>query len=516
LLVFLLVGVGAGIGHIKVKGISLGAAAVLFTAIGASAWATSLDIELEVPEIIGTVGLVLFTFTVGVVSGANFFASLKTGWRPILAMMALLFLAAGVAYGGGKVLGMDEATAAGTFAGAVTNTPALAAARAASGSDAPTVGYAVAYIFGVLGMIVFAMLALRSASKDTDVPPALVNRTVRVETTAEPSIADLEARFEGHIKFSRIRHGEGTPVLTAAEDDVLRVNDLVSVVGPAGFVNEVTRTLGHPSSHDLGGDRRYLDFRRVTVSNPELAGRAVGELDLEEKLGARIIRVRRGDVDMLASDTFVLQAGDRARVVGPRERMAEVSKYFGDSAKGFSDLNPFALAVGLALGVGLGALTIPIPGFRFALGSAAGTLIIGLIFGRLGRIGPFVTTMPVSSAQALTELGLLLFLAQAGSRAGTQIATAFASGEWIKILALGAAVTCVMGLGLLFTMKRFFGIGGTKLSGILGGSQTQPAVLAFANGRTNNDARVALGYALVYPAAMIVKILLGQILGTLQ
>jgi putative transport protein len=219
---------------------------------------------------------------------------------------------------------------------------------------------------------------------------------------------------------------------------------------------------------------------------------------------------------MLASDSLVLQAGDRARVVGPRERMKEISRFFGDSAKGFSDLNPFALAVGLAVGVAIGAIVLPIPGFNFALGSAAGTLIVGLVFGRLGRIGPFVTTMPVSSAQALTELGLLLFLAQAGSRAGTQIASAFSSGEWIKIFVLGAAVTCVVGLGLFFTMKRFFAVGGTKLSGILGGTQTQPAVLAFANGRTNNDSRVALGYALVYPAAMIVKILLGQILGTLQ
>jgi putative transport protein len=516
LLVFILIGIGAGIGHVKVKGISLGAAAVLFVAIGASASATAVDVDLEVPEMVGTIGLVLFTFTVGVVSGANFFASLKTGWRPILAMVGLLFVAAGVAYGGGKVLGLDEATVAGTFAGGVTNTPSLAAARAATGSDAPTVGYAVAYVFGVLGMIVFAMLALRSASKDSDAPPALINRTVRVETTGEPSIADLEARFDEQIKFSRVRHGEGTPVLTAAEDDVLRVNDLVSVVGPADFVNEVTHQLGHTSSHDLGGDRRYLDFRRMTVSNPSLAGRTIGELDLENTFGARVIRVRRGDVDMLASDSFVLQAGDRARVVGPRERMRDVSKFFGDSAKGFSDLNPLALALGLAIGIGLGAIQVPIPGFTFALGAAAGTLIVGLVFGRLGRIGPLVTTMPVSSAQALTELGLLLFLAQAGSRAGTQIASAFSSGEWIKIIVLGAAVTCVMGLGLLFAMKRFFAMGGTKLSGILGGAQTQPAVLAFASGRTNNDARVALGYALVYPAAMIVKILLGQILGTIH
>jgi putative transport protein len=511
--VFLLVAVGAGLGHIKVKGISLGAAGVLFVAIGLAAWASSMDIELAVPEIVGTVGLVLFTFTVGVVSGANFFASLKTGWRPICAVVGLLTLGAAAAYGGGLLLKLDEATVAGAFAGAVTNTPALAAARDAAGSDAPTVGYAVAYIFGVLGMLAFAMLALRRASKDTDAPPALVNRTVRVETTTGPSIADLEELFDGHIKFSRVRHGEHTPVLTAQDDDLLRAGDLVTVVGPADYVEEVTRLLGHESSHDLRSDRRYLDFRRVTVSNPAVAGRSIGDLDLENALGARVSRVRRGDVDMLASDSLVLQAGDRARVVAPRERMKAVSKFFGDSAKGLSDINPFAFALGMTLGIALGLIVWEIPGFSFALGAAAGTLIVGLVFGRLGRIGPIVTTMPVSSAQALTELGLLLFLAQAGSKAGGQIAAAFATGEWLRILLLGAIVTCVVGGGLIVVMRRFFHVGGTKLSGMLGGAQTQPAVLAFANDRTRNDARVALGYALVYPAAMITKILLGQILG---
>jgi putative transport protein len=516
LLVFLIVGVGAAIGHVKVKSISLGAAAVLFLSIAVSAYAAALDIEFEIPEIVGTLGLVMFTFTVGIVSGANFFASLKTGWKPILVMVGVLVAAAGGAYGVGKALGLEWDVIAGTFAGAVTNTPSLAAALDAAGTGTPTVGYAVAYIFGVLGMLAFTLIALRGAGKDTDAPPALVNRTVRVETANEPSIADLEERFEGRIKFSRVRHGEGTPILTPADDDVLRVDDLVTVVGPADFVGEVTQLLGHKSSHRLEQDRRYLDFRRVTVSNPALAGRTIGELDLEDTLGARVIRVRRGDVDMLASDALTLQAGDRARVVVPRERMKEVSKLFGDSARGLSDINPIALAIGLAIGILIGSVKFPIPGFAFALGSAAGTLIVGLVFGRVGRIGPFVTTMPVSSAQALTELGLLLFLAQAGNRAGSQIADAFASGDWLKILALGVVVTTFVGGAMFFAMRRFFAVGGTKLSGMLAGAQTQPAVLAFANDRTNADPRVALGYALVYPAAMIIKILLGQVLGMLS
>ena len=152
-------------------------------------------------------------------------------------------------------------------------------------------------------------------------------------------------------------------------------------------------------------------------------------------------------------------------------------------------------------------------GDYFSIGSAAGTLIVGLIFGRIGRIGPFVTALPYTACQVLSELGLLLFLAQAGANAGGQIAEAFTSGTWWKIFILGFIMTTIMGVGLYVSMRWLFKMGGTQLSGVLGGSQTQPAILAFANGRTNNDPRVALGYALVYPVAMIGKILIAQLLG---
>ncbi|MDR1824438.1 MAG: transporter [Bifidobacteriaceae bacterium] len=521
LLLFIMVGLGSAIGELKFKGVSIAAAAVLFISIAFTAYATAIGVALpesstEHLERLGTFGLMLFTYTVGVLSGGNFFNSFRHGWRPILAVVGLLVAASGLAFGLGKVLGLPGAMAAGAASGGVTNTPMLAAIRQASGdADAPTIGYAVAYIFGVLGMLVFAQLALRKASADTDAPAPLVSRTVRVETDSQPSIADLEERFKGHIKFARVRHGEHNPALVAQDEDVLRRGDLVAVVGPIDYIKEVTGELGHVSSHDLLGDRRYLDFRRITVSKPQLAGRTIAELGLEDQFSARITRVRRGDVDMLADDDLVLQTGDRLRVVGPRQHMDTINKFFGDSARGLADINPVGFAIGMALGVGLGLVPIPLGSFTFKLGAAAGTLLVGLVFGRIGRIGPFVTTMPTSSSQAISELGLLLFLAQAGLAAGTQISSAFSSGEWVKILVLGAAVTTFMGLGMYVVMRRVFSTGGTRLSGMIAGVQTQPAVLAFANAKTNADARVALGYALVYPAAMVAKILLGQVLGML-
>ncbi|UZN04908.1 aspartate:alanine exchanger family transporter [Cellulomonas sp. S1-8] len=516
LLLFAVIGVGSAIGHVKVRGVGLGAAAVLFLAIGLSAWASSYGVDLEITEALGTLGLTLFTFCVGIVSGATFFSSLRRSLAPILAMAGVLVLGAVVAVGAGRVLGLDSAVVAGAWAGAVTNTPALAAARDAAGDDAgPTIGYAVTYLFGVVGMLVAVSAALRHRDRDTDAPPVLVNRTVRVEVTGNPSVQDLEHRHADRIKFSRVRRGEESPIRTADDADLLLLDDLVTVVGPAEDVDAVTRELGHTSSHRLEADRLYLDVRRVTVSTQQAAGHTIAELDLLHRFGATISRVRRGDVDVVATDDFQLQLGDRVRVIAPRERMVEVSTWFGDSSRGLSDITPVVLGLGMAAGILVGSVAFPVPGRLFSIGSAAGTLLVGLVLGRVGRIGPVVTAMPYTAAQAIAELGLLMFLAQAGTRAGAQIGAAFTSGDWLRILALGVLVTGVVATGLYVVMRRMFHIGGTRLSGLMGGAQTQPAVLAFANARTGYDARVALGYALVYPAAMITKIVLGQVLGGL-
>ena len=185
------------------------------------------------------------------------------------------------------------------------------------------------------------------------------------------------------------------------------------------------------------------------------------------------------------------------RVVAPRGHMAEITKLLGDSTRGFSDINPAVLGIGMALGVLLGLVVLPVPGVRVTIGAAAGTLIMGLILGRLGRVGPFSTSMSFTAAQALSELGLLIFLAQAGLVAGGQVAPAFASGEWLRILALGVAVTPTVAVGLWVVLRRLCHVGATTASGMIAGTQTQPAVLAYANVRTGFDPRVALGYALV-------------------
>ena len=524
LVLFLLIGLGMLVGHVRVKSVSLGAAAVLFAGIALAAIGVSKEITVEIPAHLGTLGLAIFTFAIGVQSGPNFFHVIRTAVGPLALMLAFFILAAAAGVGIGHALGMSGPMIAGTYAGALTNTPALAAAGNAAalagkvpdGTAIATVGYAVAYLYGVIGMLFFCLLALRYRRSDKDTPSPLVNRTIRVERSDGPMIGDITETISGELKFSRLRRGEQGPITRPAREDKLFREDLVTVVGTQEAVNQVITALGHGSSHSLIEDRKYLDFRRITVSDPKLAGHTVAELDIDHKFGATISRVRRGDTDMVGTPDLVLQQGDRVRVVAPTGRIAEISKFFGDSSRGLSSINPVALGIGMAVGVVIGEWKILTPtGATFSIGSAAGTLIVGLIFGKIGRIKSFVTAMPFTATAVLSELGLLIFLAQAGTRAGGQIANAFTGGDWWKILVTGFVITTIVGLGLYASMRWIVKMGGTRLSGLLGGAQTQPAILAFANERTGADPRVALGYAMVYPVAMIVKIFIAQVLGGL-
>lgn len=515
---FLLVGVGMFIGNIKFKGIGLDAAAVLFSAIALSAAAQQYGILIKIPHEIGILGLALFTFAIGVNAGPFFFRNLNKAIGPILAMMLIYVIAAAVGVGLGQLFDMPKALIAGTYAGALTNTPALAAAGEGSGDMATAaVGYSIAYLFGVIGLLIAAVAALSYSKNDSDAPSPLVRHTVLVERQDGARLRDIYDAMEHKVLFSRLKRANNGTIFRPSLSDIVHAGDYVTIVGPGETVAHAVAALGHVETDtDLVSDRSILDFRRMTVSNAQVAGRTIADLHLADRFGATISRVRRGDIDMFADPHLTLQMGDRVRVVAPTGRMRAITKFFGDSAHGLTDLNPVTLGIGMALGFALGHLPIPMgAGSYFHIGAAAGTLIVGLIFGRIARIGDIVTTMPFSASQVVSHLGLLLFLTQAGTNAGSQISEAFTSGEWVNIFILGAVITTTAAALMYCVMRWIFTMGGTQLSGVLAGMQTQPAILAFANGRTNSDPRVALGYALVYPAAMIGKILVAHILGSL-
>lgn len=511
LLVFLLIGVGMALGGIKTRGISLGAAAVLFLGIAFSAAASAAGVEASVPPILGMFGLVLFAFGIGNNSGVSFFKSLKTATGPVLSMIGVFIVAALAAWGlGTYVFGLSNATIAGTFAGAVTNTPALAAASEATGDPgSATVGYAVAYLFGVIGMLGATVLVLRDAGNDDDTLSPVTRQHMQIQR--EISVAEIADIGNGEVQVTRLRRVGSNLIVLPKFFDVLHPGDVVTLVGAPEDLDNIIERAGRESPQILNDDRHELDFRRITISEHSLAGLTIAELNnqLADRWGARISRVRRADNDQVAIPEHIVELGDRVRVVGSKKSLREISTFLGDSSQGLTDINPVSLGLGMALGVFVGHLEIPLPGgSSFSLGAAAGVLIVALIMARIGRIGNTVTALPHSANTILSELGLLLFLAQAGTNAGGEIAGAFMGGAWWKILLLGMIITTLVATGFALVMRRFLRVGATKTAGAMAGAQTQPAVLAFVNNRTNTDQRVALGYAMVYPAAMIAKILI--------
>ena len=515
LLLTCLLALGASLGRIRLLGVPIGPAAVLFGAIGVSSLGTARGHPLQLPEAVGTLGLVMFAYTVGVISGPTFFGSLRTGWRLMAAVAVVVAAAAGVAYAVGEALGLTPPVIAGSFAGALTNTPALAAAsERAADPGGPTIGYSITYLWGVVGMMLAVAWALRHDSEET-VDEPLVHQTIRVDRDAPVTVRELAERYGGDVAFTRLKHQHAAShTQLAGEDEVLAQRDLVTAVGPRGLVDQVTAELGHRSSHNIVEDRHDLDYRRITLSNATLAGRTVHELGLD-RYGATASRVRRGDVDLVAHPGFVVQMGDRLRVICPEATMAAVGRYLGDSERGISDINPTGLALGMMLGVLVGMVPVPLPGGGFSLGAAAGTLLVGLLFGHLGRIGPVVTSMSHGAASSLSTFGMITFLAYAGTVAGSRFADAVTSQLGWKVAVLGLAVTTVAAVALSVAAKLARSQP-RQTAGVLGGAQTQPAVLAYANERTGADLRVGIGYALVYPAAMITKIVLAQILAGLS
>ncbi len=521
LLLFAVLALGFALGRFKVAGVGLGVAAVLFVGLGAGA----LDSRLQLPEIVQRFGLVLFVYTVGVASGPGFIASFKRrGLRDAAFTGTLLALAALGAVATHLFLGASAPSAAGLFAGSLTNTPALAAVierlRALSADDAatlaaPVVAYSLSYPMGVFGVILALAIMRRRWKKELATPSggsALEVRSIHVthDEVCHVSVEGLIHRRGWKVLFARRRRGEEIAVVDV--DEPLAVGDLVTVVGAPSELEKVVAALGELADERLELDRTDLDFRRVFVSEPAIAERPLSELKLMERFGALVTRVRRGDVDLLPDDGTVLELGDRVRVLAPRARMNEVARFFGDSYRALAEVDVLSFGLGIAVGLIVGLIPIPLPnGGTFQLGVAGGPLIAGLILGAIGRMGVVVWQLPYSANLTLRQIGLVLFLAGVGTRSGWVFRQTFAQPGSLPLFLAGAGITLGTTLLALFVGRRFLKVRPAVLFGMVAGVQTQPAVLAFANESAVDDGPNA-GYAAVYPFATIAKILFAQIL----
>lgn len=265
--------------------------------------------------------------------------------------------------------------------------------------------------------------------------------------------------------------------------------------------------ISSPIPQALEHERGELDYRRIEVSNKDLVGRKIKELNLPGRFGATITRLRRGDVDFVPSGDTVIGHGDRVRVLTHRSNITLLTKHFGDSIRSGSEADFFSVSLGIVLGALVGLLPVPLPGGNsFSLGFAGGPLIVGMILGRIQRTGPVIWGMPFSANLTLRQIGLVLFLAGVGNKAGDGFVRTLVEGGW-GIAAIGAPVTTVVTALALTVGAKLLKFSTPQVMGFVSGIQTQPACLAYASKKASTN---AVWYSAVYPVAMIAKIILAH------
>lgn len=509
LTLFVVVALGTALGAVPVGPVRFGPAGALFVGLALGAADPRLGEGLALVQ---SLGLALFVYTVGLAAGSTFFRDLRRQ-LPLMAVGIGVLLVAAVTAGLlGGLLGLDGPLRAGAFTGALTSTPALAAATAAAGNQEPAVGYSLGYPVGVTVAILVVAATVRRrwpARRDPQPAAGLGLEAVTAEVSRPTRLQDVPGFAEQAVRLSYLARDGRTRVV--APDEELRPGDHVVVVGPQEELTRAVDHLGRRVAMHLADDRTTVENQRFVVSDRRVAGRTVAELDMPGRFDGVVTRVRRGDLDLLARDDLTLELGDRVLAVVPRERLSEVSGFFGDSERRVSEIDAVTAGVGLALGLLVGLVTVPLPGgASFALGSAAGPLLVGMVLGRVERTGRLVWGMPHAANLTIRQIGLLLFLAAVGLASGEAFAASAFTATGLRVVLLAVGVVGV-GSVLLVLAARWVGVSAPRAAGALAGFVGQPAVLAYAGSRVV-DERVESGYAALFALGIIVKILVVQVL----
>ena len=506
LALFVVVALGAAIGAIRIGPLRFGAAGALF--VGLTVSALHPEVVSTHMSIVQPMGLAFFVYCVGISAGATFFQDLRKQTNLLALTTIVCVVGALIALAGGRLLGLSSGLTSGLFTGALTAAPALDTATRLTGDPNAAVGYAFGYPVGVIGGILIVTITVTRkwvGPKDTPSLAGASLEAVSVHVTKQINTRDIAAWRDQRVRLSYLCRDGRTRVTAPGED--LLPGDHVVMVGDPASIKETAPLVGEILDHNLEDDRSDLAFERIVVSNPDVAGRSVSELNVTKRFGAVITRVRRGDLDLLARDDLDLQLGDHVAVVVPTDELDDIAEWLGDSERRVAEVDGMAFGIGLVLGLLLGIVSFPLPGGQgFQLGAAAGPLIVGMLLGALRRTGPLVWTLPAAANLTIRQIGLMLFLAALGLNAGPQFASLLGSPEGWRA-ALLAAVMVVVCCVIQALGAKFIGLSSARAAGGIAGFLGQPAVLQAADARVT-DERIEAAYATLFAFAIIVKILL--------
>lgn len=539
LLYSIVISIGVLLGKIKIGGISLGVTFVLFAGIiaGHIGFTGPTDILTFVQDF----GLVLFVYCIGLQVGPGFFESFRKGGVTLnLLSTAMILLNIGVMFACYFIFfdtsdPINLPMMVGTLYGAVTNTPGLGAANEALSSVFPedqipqiASGYACAYPLGVVG-IIGATIAIRyicgvnleeeedqlkqAEAENPHEKPHQLHLKVRNKYIAGRSLMQISEFLNRDIVCTRILH-EGN-VLTPNRDSVLNVDDEILVVCAEADAEAIQAFIGPQldKPFEIEDKEQPMISKRIIVTNPRMNGKTLGKMHFSSVYGVNVTRITRQGIDLFASRGHHFHVGDKIMVVGPESNVNRVADLMGNSVKRLDAPNIATIFIGIIVGILFGSIPFAIPGMPvpLKLGIAGGPLIIAIIIGRYGYRMKLVTYFTTSANMLLREVGLVLFLASVGVKAGAGFWNTVINGDGLLYVLTGFLITVIpiLIIGSIARMKYKFNY--FTIMGMLAGTCTDPPALAYANSSCSMEAP-AIGYSTVYPLSMFLRIFTAQMI----
>ena len=538
LLYAIVIAIGVYLGKIKIFGISLGVTFVLFA--GILAGHVGFTGPKEILTFVQDFGLILFVFMIGLQVGPGFFESFKKGGVTLNMLSASAILLNILVMFGCYYLFFDTSNPnnlpmmVGTLYGAVTNTPGLGAANEAllsvfpNGAPSIANGYACAYPLGVVGIIGATILIKYICKIDTDEEEQQLNDEdaanphakahnmhLRVENSyiTGRTLREVSEFLNRDIVCSRILH-DGVVSIPNSKTH-FEVGDELLVVCAEADAEAIKAFIGPEVEAEWDHEKdevQHFVSRRIIVTRPEMNGKTLGKMHFSSVYGVNVTRISRQGMDIFAGRNHHFHVGDKILVVGPEENVNRVAEIMGNSVKRLDAPNIATIFIGIMVGIIFGSLPFAIPGMPvpLKLGIAGGPLIIAILIGRFGYRMKLVTYTTTSANMMLREIGLVLFLASVGIKAGAGFWDTVVQGDGLKYVGCGFLITIIpiLIVGTIARLKFKFNY--FTIMGMLAGTYTDPPALAYANASCSKEAP-AVGYSTVYPLSMFLRIFTAQI-----
>ncbi len=513
---FIIIAFGMIIGRIKIFGFSFDISAVIFVALFLGHYG------MVVPDDFMKLGLLLFIFTIGIQAGPGFFEAFQKYGRALIvttllalssAVIVLIILT--------KTFHLDHNLAIGIFNGALTSTPGLAAAIESTNSPLATVGYGIAYTFGVIGVILSInilpiIFKVKIKNEEIDYQnnikkdnPELFSQNLIIENPNlnNKKISELKIKKMADVVLAKVLH-EGN-VLPVKKDTILFTGDLIKVTGSKTAIDQAKIVIGKNSDKKFPPTKEIVT-EWILITNKAIVNKKYSQLDLSTNHNVTILKIKRSGIEITPKSSSIFKFGDCIQITGGKPGITATKKILGNDTKKLSHTDFLPIALGIILGVLLGNINIPIGGFIINLGMTGGILASGIFLSRLGKTGSVIWSMSGPANQLLRELGLLLFMASVGTKAGvTFIETIKIYGfELIFSSIIIAIVPIISGAAI---GKLVFKMNFLTLLGVVTGAMTSTPGLAVVNSKSDCNA-APIAYATVYPVALVFIIIISQLL----